>query len=252
LDKNLTTVQQFVNFRGKLLSNQFVCTPGISGGNSISNILGLCTGSNSLRPVSYACRLYGPNMLDTFLCQNAHQSWNIVTLDYVDLCPEITDFLIALNWKYITTMKVLFAAVGGINNSSNTDITNTIQTFVYRNTVLFLPDPIRNIGPTGVDAATSSPMTLTVAYSITIGTSPKRTKHCVLSMDLSGDTPILISPFGYNEEAMLVTITEENGMTGIIYRGKVYTTKAEVPNMELAGTRIEYSIENSHCQFSMI
>lgn len=247
MEKNLTTVQQFVNFRGKLVSNQFVCTPGISG-NVVPNVLGLCTGTNSLRPVSYACRLYGPNMLDTFLRNNVDQPWNIMSLDYIDLCPEITDFLIALNWKYVTTMKVLFAAVGGTNNDKNTDVTSIIQPYVYRNAVLFLPDPIGNVMKTAGDGST--PSTLTVAYSLTMGSSI--TKNCVISIDLSGDTPILISPFCLNENAMFVTIAEDNGTTGVIYRGKVYTTKAEVPSTELPGTVLEYSIENSHCQFCMI
>ena len=96
----------------------------------------------------------------------------------------------------------------------------------------------------------STPNTLTVAYSLTMGSSI--TKNCVISIDLSGDTPILISPFCHNENAMFVTIAEDNGTTGVIYRGKVYTTKAEVPSTELPGTVLEYSIENSHCQFCMI
>ena len=250
-EKNLTTVQELVHFRGKLVSNQFVCTPGVGGGNIVSNVLGLCTGTNSLRPVSYACRLYGPNMLDTFLCTNSSQPWNIVTLDYVDLCPEITDFLIALNWNNITSMKILFAAVGG-SNHKNTDITNSIQSHIYRNTVLFLPDPIQNITSTTTPPI-EGPTSLTVAYSITIGTTV--IQNCVVSMDLTDGgetTSLLISPFGYNENAMSVTITEENGTTGVVYRGKVYTTKAEIVEQPLNGTILEYNIDHTHCQFSMI
>ena len=77
-------------------------------------------------------------------------------------------------------------------------------------------------------------------------------------MDLTGDTPILISPFGYNDQALSVTITEENGTTGFIHRGKVYTTRAEVPHSpdggnESTGTILEYSIiDKSHCQFRMV
>jgi hypothetical protein len=247
MEKNLTTVQQFVDFRGRLLSNQFVCTPGVSGG--ISDIIGLFTGKNSLRPVSYACRLYGPNMLDTFFCTHADQSWNIIALDFMDLCPEITDFLITLNWKYVTTMKVLLAAVNV--NGTNTDVTSKIQSFLYRSTVLFLTDPISNILDTqGSEGTSSSSFTLTVAYSLTSGTA--KISHCVITIDVSGDAPVLISPFGSNEGSMSVCITEDNGTTGVVYRDKIYTTKAEVVDGAPSGTMIEYSIDSSHCQFHMI
>ena len=161
-----------------------------------------------------------------------------------------------MNWKYVTTMKILLAVVN--TNNTNTNITSIIETHVYRNTVLFLPDPIRNIttkADEGSTISTTNGTTLTVAYSISIGTTV--TKNCVISFDMStvNDTPILISPFGYNDNAMYVMITEENGTTGVIHRGIVYTTKAEVPNTQTeqhnAGTILEYSIDHSHCQFSI-
>jgi hypothetical protein len=244
MEKNLQSVQQFTNFRGKLLSNQFVCTPGI-GGNGIQGIIGLFTGTNSLRPVSYACRLYGPNMLDQFLCHHADMKWNIIALDFIDLCPDIIDYTIALNWSHVTTMKVLLATTN--SNGTNTDVTTKIQSYLFRNTVIFLPDPIANFG---IQAESCN---LTIAYSL-LTTGTTKSAYCVITVDINGDTPIIISPFGYNEGSKHVCITEDNGSTGIVYCGKIYTTKAELPKNDDThdGAIIEYNIENAHCQFNIV
>ena len=238
MQKNLSTVQQCASDRSRLLSNQFVATPGVSGG--AKDVVGLLTGANSLRPVSHACRLYAPNSLDRFLCQNADESWNIVALDFVDLCPEITDFLISLNWKHVATTKILCAATR--LDGQNVDVTDKIQGLLKRNSVVYMPDPDQDL-QTG-----SASFSLTVAYSLCINQT-KEEFH-VVTMDVAGDAPVILSPFCYNEGSDHVSVTSENGSTGFVCRGKVYTTQAEVPN-DTNATVLEYHIEESHCQFNV-
>jgi hypothetical protein len=239
MQKNLSSVQQFAPFRDHLLSNQFVATPGVSGG--AKDVVGVLTGANSLRPVSHACRLYAPNSLDRFLCQNADEAWNIVALDFVDLCPEITDFLISLNWKHAVTMNVLFAATR--LDGKNVDVTTKVQALLKRNAVVYVPDPNQDL-QTG-----SESFTLTVAYSLDV--NQKNQQFHVLTMDVVNDAPVILSPFCYNEGSSHVPITADNGGTGFVCRGKVYTTQAEVPN-ESNSTLLEYHIEESHCKFNVV
>jgi hypothetical protein len=239
MQRNLSTVQQFAPYRDRLLSNQFVATPGVSGG--AKDVVGVLTGANSLRPVSHACRLYAPNSLDRFLCQNADESWNIIALDFVDLCPEITDYLISLNWRHVVNTKILFAAtyLDGIS----VDVTDKIQALLKRSAVVYLPDPDQDL------QAGSETFTLTVAYSLN-GKENKQQFH-VVTIDVSGDAPVILSPFCCNEGSIRVPITVDNGGTGFVCRGKVYTTKAEVPK-ESNATVLEYHIEESHCQFNVV
>lgn len=239
--KNLKTVEECETLRGKLLSNQFLVTPGVGG---VNDIVGALTGKNSLRPVSHACRLYGPGVLDSFLCQQADKAWNIVALDFVDLCPDITDYLIALNWKHVVTMKVLLAAI--CVNGSDQDATKKVQSFLYRDAVLFFVDPEEDLGA-GVDQ-----FTFTVAYSLTSGKS--NVQYHVVTVDVGGDCPVIISPFCFNKGSVHIEVTHDAGATGVVHRGKTYATKAEVGSGGNSGTwtTFEYHIDGTQCEFNMV
>jgi hypothetical protein len=239
--KNLQTVEECEAARDRLVSNQFMATPGVG---SISDVVGALTGKNSLRPVSHACRLYKAGVLDRFLCQNADKAWNIVALDFVDLCPDIVDFLIALNWKLVT-MKILFAAVCVDGKDQN--VTAKVQSFLCRDCVLFLVDPDEDLG-TGAER-----FTLSVAYSLSCDSGGKNNRqYHVTFVDVGCDCPILISPFCANEGSVQVEVTDDNGATGVVHRGKTYTTKAEVPG-GMNGTALEYNIDGANkCEFSMV
>lgn len=238
LDKNLKTVEELKKFRGRLLSNQFVATPGVSG---IPEIIGALTGKNSLRPVSHACRLYQTGVLDRFLRQHADKAWNIVSLDFIELCPDITEVCIALNWTHVT-MKILLAAV--CVDDSNRDVTEKVQFFLCRETALFLVDPGGDLG------IAEEHFALTVAYSLSSddGTT---IQYYVTTFDVDCDCPILISPFCCNEGALKIEITEDNGVTGVVHRGKLYTTKAEAKGGE-SGTIFEYNIDGTNCEFNIV
>lgn len=239
MNKNLTTVQESDNPRGQLLSNQFVATPGVSGA---PDIVRLVCGMNSLRPVSYACHLYEPGALDRFFFQNADKDWNIVAMDFVDLCPEITDFLISLNWKHIQHMKILLAAV--YVDGKDHDVTDKVQSFLCREAIVFLVDPEVDLG------MEAKQFTLSVAYSLSSSDDNTTVRRFVTTVDVDCDCSIIISPFCANEGSVRVEVTDDNGATGVVHRGKLYSTRAEIPS-GLSGTAFEYNIDAVHCDFSI-
>jgi len=235
LDKNLAAVEKYEKYKGRLLLNQFFATPGVDGAASI---LAAVMGQNSLRPLSHAYHMYENGVLDGFLRQHADKAWNIVSLDFVDLCPDIVDFCIALNWSQSTTMKILKAAVQ--IEGSDQDVTGKVQSCVCRGSVLFLVDPNVDLG------IGTEHFTLTVAYSLS-SRDGKDTRFHVVTMDVDCECSIVVSAFSCNEGAIQVEVTE--GM-GVVKRGQLYESKAEVPggangsilSYKVAGTKGEFGI----------
>jgi len=84
LSSNEEFLETYCKHLGKLLNSQFVMTPAFGG---VENVPGLLFGMKSLRPVSLARKLYRKEVLETFLRDRADCKWNIVLLDFVDLCP---------------------------------------------------------------------------------------------------------------------------------------------------------------------
>lgn len=241
LAKNLKTVEDLATVRDRFVSNQFLVTPGVGNANDVINAL---MGKNSLRPVSHACRLYAPNVMDRFLCQQADKSWNIVALDFVDLCPDITDFMIALNWKNSVTMKVSLAAI--CVDGANQDVTSTVQANMFRDAVVFLVDPETDV------ASGSSNFNLAVAYSLTHrNDSKKAVQHFVTTVDVSCDSPVIISPYCCNKTSQTVEITADNGVTGVAFRGQVFPTKAQVADANGSAV-FEYNIDGAKCDFHVV
>lgn len=84
LAKNVEFLNNFGHSRDVLLNSQIVMTPAFDG---LQDVAGLLSGVKSLRPVSLARKLYRKHVLDSFIRNEAENGWNIVMLDFVDLCP---------------------------------------------------------------------------------------------------------------------------------------------------------------------
>jgi hypothetical protein len=251
LAKNLQTAQDYKDDREHLVCNQFFVTPGVGNANEI---VGTLTGQNSLRPVSHACRLYAPSVLDHFFVRrHANEPWNIISLDFVDLCPEVVNYLIALNWK--TTMRMNIELAAMCVNGAHQDVTKKVQSSVCRDTVLFLVDPEVDVS-SGADQ-----FFLTVAYSLskTNGSAVGNgngddTQYHVATIAVSCDAPVILSPFCSNKSTLKVEIKGANGSSGVAYRDQVFSSKDSVPDQTpetQKGALLEFSIQGSKCEFRM-
>ena len=128
--------------KAMILVNQFIMTPGVGGPADIFKLL---FGLSSLRPISFAVELI-PKM-EEFFRTHAHEPWNLVMLDFIDLVPCLITFLISLN--FVANLEIVKATViqyassgsggGGNHDGSNeTNVTDVVSKFVYRGKVLFL------------------------------------------------------------------------------------------------------------------
>ena len=70
-----------------LVNSQFVMTPQPPRG--LADVVGMLLGMKSVRPVSLARELYGKDVLERFLRDNSDSGWNVVLLDFIDLCPQL-------------------------------------------------------------------------------------------------------------------------------------------------------------------
>lgn len=91
LRSNETFLEGACNDCDFFMNSQFVMTPQPPGG--VSDVLGLLFGAKSLRPVSLARELYRKDVLETFIRDNADNRWNIVLLDFLDLCPQLIKYV---------------------------------------------------------------------------------------------------------------------------------------------------------------
>ena len=129
LDEGCNNCDVFVN-------SQFVMTPQPPSG--VGDVLGLLIGAKSLRPVSLARELYRKDLLEVFIRNNAEKRWNIVMLDFVDLCPQLVKFLIGLNST--KQLKIKEASVASKDCSTNLDVTETINDLKRRNNCVYILD----------------------------------------------------------------------------------------------------------------
>lgn len=136
LRSNETFLEEGCNDCDKFVNSQFVMTPQPPGG--FVDVVGLLLGIKSLRPVSLARELYQKDILETYLRDNAENSWNIILLDFVDQCPQLVRFLIGLNSP--KQLKIKDASVASKDGSNSLDVTETISQMKKRNNCVYLLD----------------------------------------------------------------------------------------------------------------
>jgi hypothetical protein len=193
LDRNLEEQETNSRSRDTWLNNQFVLTPGFGGpAEAVPTLLG----QNSLQPLVLAASLYRPCVLDNFFRANADRQWNIIMLDYIDRCPLVMTYLIALNFPRKLT--VHRAVVG------SKDVTAKARSHVGRGRVLLLTSVGRDL-----DADAGE---LAIAYQI-------GEAHYVATVDFDGQSQALISDFYCTD--LKTNVKLERGASGFVANGAV-------------------------------
>ncbi|KAL7544575.1 hypothetical protein ACHAWF_007951 [Thalassiosira exigua] len=123
--------------RDKFVVSQAMLTPQPPRG--LGGAIDLLLGLRTLRVASLAREAYERDALEAFLRDHAEGGWNVVLLDFVDLCPQLVRFLIGLNSPKTLTVESASASseeYGGVA----VDVTEAIESLIRRNCCLFLLD----------------------------------------------------------------------------------------------------------------
>jgi hypothetical protein len=222
LEYTLDEVARHGHQRKQFHCSQLVLTPGVGG---LTDVLAALFGLNKLRPASLAYKLYKDHRLGRYLRENANKGWNLVLLDYIDLCPWVTYLMTALNFP--VPLKVLFAAYS--DDSSTADVTDSVKTCVCRDRVLYM-DSVQEL--LNLSSKTGS---LTVVYSL--GDEIK-----VLSMAINDNAEMgdamLVSAFVNSCEDDAITDIPMNREKGYLKGGSLLPDGTDVSSF--SGTVIEF------------
>lgn len=192
--------------KGRLLNNQFVLTPGVGSAPDVAKLL---LGMNSLQPVYLANSLYKPPKkhasppLHTFFQENGSENWNIVSLDFIDLCPALMGFLVGLNYS---EFEIMLATVQYGNPNffrPSMSVTPKVQSHVVRNRVLFL-----NVGK---DFG-SNFGTLTLAYKI-------QEKYYSIVIHFDGSSVIVLNEYNHLQAGSKEIVIDEDAEEGSVNPG---------------------------------
>lgn len=229
LAKNQASVEKFQKYRTRVMCNQFFATPGVEG---LADILGLLHGGNSLRPVSHACQLYEPGVLDQFLQEHADLPWNIVSLDFIELCPDIVDCLVSLNFRGALQIHLAVLERPG---GPHRDVTQVVRASLCRQSFLFLVRPRETLDAT-------DDCELTIAYTMQ---DDGANDECFVTTFRVGheNEAIVLSPFTNEGHSSHVKV--DKGTQGYVVGGEIIKDAptanetmyvdfvAEVPNVSL-------------------
>ena len=206
LEWNLEEVKTNGKTDGKFLNNQFVLTPGVSG---VMDVARLVLGWSSLQPVYLANELYAPHerhgapTLHTFFQKHSDENWNLITMDYVDLCPAMMGLLIGLNFS---DFEILLATVQYGNPNfyrPSMSVTSKVQSHVMRNKVLFL-NVGRDFG--------SNFGTLTLAYRV-------QDKYYSIVIHFDGSSTIVLHEYNHMQAGSSEIPTDDGEEEGTVNPG---------------------------------
>lgn len=230
LEWNLEEVKQNGK-QGKFLNNQFVLTPGV--GNA-GDIIALLLGFKSLQPVYMANDLYKPPkrhgspLLHDFFAQNPDESWNLVSLDYVDLTPAMISLLVGMNFS---SFDIMLATVQYGNPNfyrPSMSVTSKVQSHVLRNKVLFL-----NVGK---DFG-SNFGTLTLAYRV-MG------KYYSIVIHFDGSSVIVLNEYNHMQAGSKEILIEDGAEEGSINPGGGGTIMTWSRDEEETDGEIEFDFDS--------
>ena len=188
------------------MNNQFVFTPGVGGVQDIIQALG---GFTSLQPVYLTNELYKPPKrhatapLHTFFQKNADENWNLVSLDFIDLCPAIVSLLVGFNFS---PFEIILATVQYGNPNfyrPSMSVTSKVQSHVVRKTVLFL-NVGRDFG--------SNFGTLTLAYKI-------KDKYYSIFIHFDGSSVIVLNEYNHLQAGSKEVVMGEGEEEGTVNPG---------------------------------
>jgi hypothetical protein len=213
LESNLEEVRKHGTDQNKWLNSQLILTPGVDGALEIFKAL---IGRNPLRPVSWALRLYNDNKLGNYFREHSAEPWNVIVLDYLDLCPTVVDFIIALNF----CAKLQIEAAVVTNHKQKENVTDKIQTWVQRDRVLWLTHVMKDL------ELSFAKGDLTIAYSL--GVEETATTYHVLYLGhWNAKSPVLVSQFASNTHDTTKTQIEPSTQKGYVTKGRVSSEREE-------------------------
>ena len=165
----------------------------------------------------------------------ADAPWNIVSLDYMDLCPIAVHFLLALNFP--VQLQVCIAAVA-VDGGKSTDMTEKVQSLIKRNRVLLLnAKEDLDISQQGT--------TLTIAYRL------GGDVYKVLTVELQVDTIVLLSHFISTADEVTTIQGNEEGK-GYICQGKICSEIGDCDRTGTNSTILEYNKTGTSCNFQIV
>lgn len=192
--------------KGKFLNNEFVLFPGVGG---ISDVARLLAGFGSLQPVYLANDLYKPAKkhgtapLHSFFAENPEEEWNLVSFDFIDLCPAMVSLLVGMNFS---DFEIVLATVQYGNPNfyrPSMSVTSKVQSHVVRNKVLFL-----NVGK---DFG-SNFGTLTLAYKV-------KDKYYSIVIHFDGSSVIVLNEYNHLQAGSKEIVMEEGEEEGNVNPG---------------------------------
>jgi hypothetical protein len=192
--------------KGKFLNNQIVLTPGVGG---IQDIVKLLIGNISLQPVYLAGDLYKPAqkhgtpVLHTYFQQNSEDDWNVISMDYVDLCPAVMSLLVGMNFS---SFEILLATVQYGNPNfyrPSMSVTSKVKSHVLRDKVLFL-NVGRDFG--------SNFGTLTLAYCI-------NDKYFSIVIHFDGSSTIVLNEYNHMQAGSKEIVIDAEADEGTVNPG---------------------------------
>lgn len=181
LNSNEEDLKLYKNKRNTFHNSSFVFTPGVDGASDVMHML---VGLKSLRPVSFARILYKFDVLDDHLRARADDPLNIVTFDFIDLCPVLVCFLIGLNFP--AKLDVLEASAQQPDGNS-TDCTDKVKKYIKRGNCLYLTNIQKDLG---LDFAEGE---LSIIFSYD---GEARQRH---EISFDEDTEYLLTKYSHNE-----------------------------------------------------
>jgi hypothetical protein len=190
----------------KFLTSQIVLTPGMSGPADMARLL---FGWSTLQPVYLANELYAPQerhgapTLHTFFQKNNEEPWNILMMDYVDLCPAMMGLMIGLNFS---DFEIVLATVQYGNPNfyrPSMSVTSKVQSHVMRNKVLFL-NVGRDFG--------SNFGTLTLAYRV-------QDKYYSIVIHFDGSSTIVLHEYNHMQAGSSEIPTDDGEEEGTVNPG---------------------------------
>jgi hypothetical protein len=146
---------------------------------------------------------HGTPVLHSYFQQNSEDDWNVISMDYVDLCPAVMSLLVGMNFS---SFDILLATVQYGNPNfyrPPMSVTSKVKSHVLRDKVLFL-NVGRDFG--------SNFGTLTLAYCI-------NDKYYSIVIHFDGSSTIVLNEYNHMQAGSKEIVIEEEADEGTVNPG---------------------------------
>ena len=137
LESNLREIRNHKAFKRRyFVNNQFVLTPKFGKGSSLQPVQ---LAKQGLYQPPASSRGRGIPLLHEIFLERHEEDWNILSLDFVDLCPTALQLWIGMNFG--SSLEIEMALLGSgtkADSKSATDVTDLVRSKILRESCLFL------------------------------------------------------------------------------------------------------------------